>query len=376
MKKLLEREGERMMYLYSLNELTRHASRPAFEAAVSLIRDWSGKVKGQNVAAAACHYLTHNVMPMVMEGGEPSDRIPAWVDRVLFHPMEYRPQEVGWEEWMRFFGSDTAYVREDSKKGFCLLEGLPESLEWTKEQNAGVHFIPQIMGKEPVEGRKTRRTNDNVEACLTFLADMDGEKEADWEKLANSPILPTAVVETRRGWHAYWALNAPCSVLAWERVQETMNEYFRADKAIKYAAHSLRVPSSWHCKEVFEGGEPFYVQLVHASWKKVDYTDMELAFPPKPRVESGYTAGDYRQIQGVRLPSTTYIPSPGSHDILVSESGRVYAGVKEENAGLARKMVMDWYLGFKQVKRPTDEVEARRRCDELERMQYGRVVSR
>jgi len=241
---------------------------------------------------------------------------------------------------------------------------------------AGVHFIPQAMGKAPTPGHSTRRSKDNVEGCLTFLADMDGDKAEGWRKLMESPILPSVVVETLRGWHAYWPLNARCEVFMWERIQSTMNEYFGADKAIKYASHSLRVPGSWHCKEMFKGGEPFFVRLVHATWKRFDFVDMEIAFPPKPLPRTEYRRRDHAPIEGVRLPSTNVIASPGSHDLLVSEAGRVYAGVKQENAAAARRVVMDWYLGFKQDRKGTDEKEAQRRCDELEIKQYGSIVSR
>lgn len=364
---------KRQLYLYSLNGLV---SRPAFGAAVSLLTDWGKGAKGQNLEAAACHYLTHNVIPMLQDGGVPSDVVPGWVDRALLHPLEYRPQEVGWKDWMAFFRSDAAFTLEDRPNGAVLLEGLPESAEWAKERNAGVHFVPQALGKAPTKGHVSRRTRDNVEGCLTLLADLDGDKTEGWLKLQSSPILPSVVVETRRGWHAYWPLNDRCEVFMWERVQTTMNEFFMADSAIKYGSHSLRVPGSWHCKEVFEGGEAFYVQLVHATWKRFRFEDMEIAFPPKPLPKAEYRPREYRPIEGVRLPSTNTIPSPGSHDLLVSEAGRVYAGVKQENAGLARKMVTDWYLGFKQNRKPSDELEVQRRCDELEIKQYGSVISR
>ena len=47
-----------------------------------------------------------------------------------------------------------------------------------------------------------------------------------------------------------------------------------------------------------------------------------------------------------------------------------------ENAALARKIAVDWYLGFKENKQPGDEKEVNRWCDNLERKQFGVIVSR
>lgn len=361
-------QAERMMYLYSLAELAR---RPALEAAVSLLSSWSKGAEGRNVAAAACHYLTHNVIPMLQEGGIPSDRIPSWVDAVLFHPLEHKPQNVDWKEWLAFFGADEAFVKTDAKNGPVILDTLPESAEWALERKAGVHFVPFVLGENPMEGRKTRRTKDNVKASLCFMADLDaGTKEEMWQKLVASPIQPSIVVETARGYHAYWPLNAPGDVFLWERVQSTMNEYFGADSAIKWAGHGMRMPSSWHCKE-----EPFWVQIVFANWRKHSITDIELAWPPKP-VPKPYTPRDFGPIDGVRLPSTNYLPKGGSFEPLTSEVARIYAGIKMENAAAARRIAVDWYLSFKENKQPSDEREVNRWCDRLETKQFGRVVSR
>lgn len=360
--------AERLLYLYSLSELV---SRPALGAAVSLLSGWSRNAKGRNVAAAACHYLAHNVVPMLQEGGVPSDRIPAWVDAVLFHPLEYKPVAVGWKEWMAFFGADEAFVKIDEKDGPVILDALPESVEWALERKAGVHFVPFVLGEKPTGTHKTRRSKDNAKAALCLMADLDkGTKAEMWDKLLKSPIQPSMVVETARGYHAYWPLNAPGDVFLWERVQDTMNEFFGSDRAIKTAAHGMRMPSSWHCKE-----EPFWVQVVFANWKRHDMRDLELAWPPKP-LPKPYAPREFRPIDGVRLPSTNSLPTGASHDTLVSESGRVYAGIRQENAGLARKMVVDWFTGFKENKKPTDYAEANRRCDELEIKQFGSVVSR
>lgn len=73
----------RDLYLYSLDDI---ASRPAFGAAVSLLAAWSAEAKGRNAAAAACHYLAHNVVPALQGGGAPPGPVPGWVAEALFLP--------------------------------------------------------------------------------------------------------------------------------------------------------------------------------------------------------------------------------------------------------------------------------------------------
>lgn len=357
--------------LESLNHLIQE---PDVEQAKRLLDAWSLQAE-DHLFKAACHYLIHFVIPS-LNGIDCSEKmLPSWVDRVLFHPLEYRPQEVAWADWMGFFGSDTAFVRLDQDGGAILMETLPENQSWAKEHKAGVHFVPFILGKEPTPGHSSRRSKDNAKGALSFMVDFDGNKQEDWKKIVGSPIWPSLVVETERGWHAYWPLNAPCSVSLWERIQVSMNEYFSSDKSIKYASHAMRMPSSWHCKGLFDGREAFYVQLVHATWRRFRLEDLELAFPPKP-LPKPYAPREFRPIDGVRLPRTNDLPSGYSHDTLVSESGRVYAGISQENATLARRMLVDWFTGFKQNKKPTDLTEVNRRCDELEIKQFGAVVSR
>lgn len=317
---------------------------------------------------AAVQFLIHNIFRTL--NGETAKKIDRKTDLLLFHPFGYKPRETNWNDWMTFFGTKTAYVRVDADQGPVLQEQLPKTAEAAKERKAGVHFAPFLFGEEPTPGHKTVRSRDNVRGCLTFFADFDGDKAEDWEKIQQLAPLPSIVVETKRGWHVYWPLQSSVSVPAWEKVQSTIVEVTASDKAIKTPGHSLRMPSSWHCK-----GEPYYVQVVWADWHRFSYEEMEIAFPPKP-TDPVRIPNTFRPMSGIRLPRTNSLPTGASHDTLVSESGRVYAGVEEGNAMAARNMVVTWFTSFKDNKKPTDEREAQRRCDELEVKQYGRVVSR
>jgi len=364
-------QTERMTYLYSIAELAR---RPALLAAVSLLSSWSEGAEGKNVAAAACHYLTHFVVPTMQGEDCTGKRIPEWVDALLFHPVTYGHVETTHEDWMRFFGANCSYVREDRDGGFVLQNQYPNDAMNLLSRKAGAHFLPGITGDTPTLGHTSVRSVDNIQAMTCFFADLDGDKAEGWQIIQGLPLRPSVVVETRRGWHLYWALNAPHCVEEWLRVQSTIVEATKGDRGVLTPNHSMRMPNSWHCKEMWKGGEPFWVHIAWASWRKYSYAEVELEFPPKPVPKA--VRREFTPTDGVRLPSTNYLPKGGSFEPLTSEVARVYAGIKMENAAAARRIAVDWYMSFKENKQPSDEREVNRWCDRLETKQFGRVVSR
>src|SRR3990167_10815140 len=184
---------------------------------------------------AAIHFLIHNVFRTL--SGSEACKPPRWVNLELFAPFAYEPQGIVWDEWMRFFGAKTAYVRVDTDGGPVIQEHLPKTAEAAKERKAGVHFVPFILGEVPTRGHVSIRSRDNVQACLTFFADLDYDKTEGWEKIRSLALLPSIVVETRRGWHAYWPLQAPTNVLSWVKVQTAMTEVVGGDTACITPGH-------------------------------------------------------------------------------------------------------------------------------------------
>lgn len=83
----------------------------------------------------------------------------------------------------------------------------------------------------------------------------DGDKEAQWEKIKKSPIIPSLVVESARGYHVYWnAVDATPE--NYRAIEERIIHKLGADPRVKDLTRVLRAPGYLHQK-----GEPFEVKI-------------------------------------------------------------------------------------------------------------------
>ncbi len=128
------------------------------------------------------------------------------------------------------------------------------------------------------------RRKENLAHINSWAIDMDaGSKEEQFEKLRKT-IVPSLLVETKRGFHAYW--NAKDATLDhWDDiVLDRLIYHFNADKKARDVSRVLRVPGYYHKKDP---KSPFYVRAI---WKwDVSYTEMQMAhafrLPPAKEVE-------------------------------------------------------------------------------------------
>jgi hypothetical protein len=126
-------------------------------------------------------------------------------------------------------------------------------------------------------------------ACLAkinaWAIDMDeGSKEEQRKKLLSSPLVPSLIVETKRGYQAWWAAkNAKPE--HWNAiVLERLVPFFGSDKNARDLCRILRVPGFNHLKDP---KEPF---LIHTAWKhSVSYTEQQIGFAfawkPDPKTQ-------------------------------------------------------------------------------------------
>ena len=179
------------------------------------------------------------------------------------------------------------------------------------------------------------------------------------------PIAPTIIVESKRGYHAYWMLrDAPItSVSLWRRVQTTIAEKYDADTACSNPSRLMRLPGSWHVK-----GEPFMVSVLEMS--NVSYTleEMEIAFPPKPRaifVPNG-SSGAKR----IEMPAITALKEGERHPTLKRIAAQMYVHSKPEDDYAIRQALKTWYSLSCVNLKDTWEREVDGMCDWLEKREY------
>lgn len=124
------------------------------------------------------------------------------------------------------------------------------------------------------------RRKENLMRINAWAIDMDeGSKDEQGEKLVHSPVMPTCVVETKRGYQAYWYAQEGTSSDTWNAVVlERLVPYFGSDKNARDLCRILRVPGFWHLKDP---ANPFMVRIV---WDNhVEYSEKQMQrFPWVP----------------------------------------------------------------------------------------------
>lgn len=117
--------------------------------------------------------------------------------------------------------------------------------------------------------------------CLSkinaWAIDMDeGTKAEMHAKLHRSPLVPSRIVETKRGYQAYW-LAADAKAEQWNAVLlERLVPYFGSDANARDLCRILRVPGSLHLKDPTS---PFRCRIVWQYEVAYKTRDMADAFP-------------------------------------------------------------------------------------------------
>lgn len=116
------------------------------------------------------------------------------------------------------------------------------------------------------------RRKENLTTINAWAIDMDeGTKLDQYNRLIRSPLVPSMVVETKRGYQAYWIAKR-AKPEHWNAiVLERLVPHFGADKNARDLCRILRLPGYLHQKDP---QEPFLVKRV---WKhEVAYTEQQI----------------------------------------------------------------------------------------------------
>ncbi len=117
------------------------------------------------------------------------------------------------------------------------------------------------------------RRIENLVRIDAWAVDMDaGTKAEQHARISSSPLVPSLIVETKRGFQVYWCAR-DAKPEHWNAiVLARLVPYFGADKNARDLARILRVPGYKHLKNP---AEPF---LVREAWRhKVKYSELEIA---------------------------------------------------------------------------------------------------
>ncbi len=116
------------------------------------------------------------------------------------------------------------------------------------------------------------RRIENLERLNAWAIDMDdGTKEEQRARILGSPLVPSIVVETKRGHQCYWRAK-DAKREHWNAIVfASLVPHFGADKNARDIARILRAPGFLHLKDP---ADPFLVRIIHRF--DVGYTEREM----------------------------------------------------------------------------------------------------
>jgi hypothetical protein len=195
------------------------------------------------------------------------------------------------------------YAKHDSEPtGFFHIR--PDEAEAYNKAGHGIFYNIQAM-------KTCNRRMDNIHSIRCVAIDIDagdeGLTKSDMQTMiANSPLRPTLVNESKNGYHLYWILKEDSRVVCTNNKREISKYYqqflkerfiplFKADKQACDVSRVLRVAGYYHMKDPFD---PFLIQTVDQSNIKYSIQELKEAFPkivtlntytprPKPILEKG-----------------------------------------------------------------------------------------
>ena len=134
------------------------------------------------------------------------------------------------------------------------------------------------------------RRKENLTKINAWAVDMDeGAKAQMHTKLQKSPLVPSLIVETKRGYQAWWGAKDGTAGHWNAIVLERLVPHFGSDANARDLCRILRVPGFLHLKDP---ADPFKIRL---AWKHhVTYTERQLAeaFAWKPDRKAQQAAHD------------------------------------------------------------------------------------
>lgn len=130
---------------------------------------------------------------------------------------------------------------EDKSRG-CFHIPVDQAREFNR-QGYGIFF--------PVNAfHTTQRRDDNLKEIRFWFIDMDeGSKETQFDKIVSFPLVPSMIVETKKGHHVYWKCKKEPTIKEYDFTIERLIGLFGSDKNAKGVARILRVPGFLHMKD-------------------------------------------------------------------------------------------------------------------------------
>jgi hypothetical protein len=173
------------------------------------------------------------------------------------------------------------YEADDSEKG--VREIQPDEAQSLNEVGYGIFWsVNEFDGP---------RRKENLVKINSWAVDLDsGSKPEQWARI-KAGLIPSLVVETRRGFHVYFHAKDGRPENWNAIVSDRLVPFYQADKNAKDIARILRVPGFYHCKNLLDR---FQIRVVHEA--NVTYSEEALAHYYPPAMQSDHLVAGKRPV--------------------------------------------------------------------------------
>lgn len=139
----------------------------------------------------------------------------------------------------------------------------------------------------PVNLFEGARKKENLKKLRAWFVECDGGDKKEMLRKFKDSLMPSLIVESKRGYHAYWYCDDTATMDQYRPIIEfRLIPFFDGDPNAKDLCRILRVPGYFHCKEP---DKKFLVQTIHSD-DSLHYSesDMLQAFPMKKKEEERF----------------------------------------------------------------------------------------
>lgn len=174
---------------------------------------------------------------------------------------------------VRFFA---LHDYNDEMKGFGTVELGLDALENYNKEGFGIYWTLNEF--------KGARKKENLTKITHWFCDIDGGNKPEQMKLINALLIPPSfIIETKNGYHCYWAVEGDTTIENFEYIERGIAEKLHADIHATDVLRLLRVPGFLHQKDP---NAPFEVTLLDYAGSDRFYTEAQMLayFAKKPEI--------------------------------------------------------------------------------------------
>jgi hypothetical protein len=216
-----------------------------------------------------------------------------------------------------------------------------EYLEQVKTDGLGVYFTVNELGNVRNE-KGNLRYKENVISILACFVDLDNGEKREQMKRLDSFLPPSVIVESGRGYHAYWEFQIPLdprsTINSWIYAQHCIADKLDGDHACSDPARLLRYPGSWHVKENYA---PSLVKIVSQNDKRYSLDGILAVFKPQ-KEKPIYNKTVYRPLK--RIPAPVFLTEGTRHAALKTMAGKLFCGSAPIETEERKNALKAWYI--------------------------------